>query len=118
MSSAPSTSPLTLKRDANSHDGAAVVRCTGRLISDTTPLLKAEVKPLLQTHRQVILDLTDLSLMDSSGLGALVGLYISAKGASCQLQLVNLSPRIRELLGMTNLLSVFESCGRYGTRMP
>jgi anti-anti-sigma factor len=56
--------------------------------------------------------------MDSSGLGALVALYISAKGAKCQLQLVNLSPRIRDLLSLTNVLSVFEECGRCGTRMP
>jgi anti-sigma B factor antagonist len=118
MPATPSASALTLKHDANTPDGATVVHCSGRLISETAPFLKAEVKPLLLRDRRVILDLTELSLMDSSGLGALVGLYISAKGASCQLQLVNLSPRIRELLGMTNLLSVFESCGRYSTRLP
>jgi anti-anti-sigma factor len=94
------------------------VRCTGRLIAETSPLLKNEVKPLLPNKRRVILDLTELSYMDSSGLGALVGLYISAKKSSCELQLVNLSPRIRELLGVTTLLSVFEACGRHGTRMP
>ena len=37
---------------------------------------------------------------------------------SCELELVNLSPRIRELLGMANLLSVFENYGRYGSRLP
>jgi anti-anti-sigma factor len=80
--------------------------------------LKTEVKPLLLTKRRVILDLTDLAHMDSSGLGALVALYISAKGAKCQLQLVNLSPRIRELLSITNVLSVFEAYGRCGTHLP
>ena len=30
----------------------------------------------------------------------------------------SLNARIRELFGLTNLLSVFESCGRYGTRLP
>jgi anti-anti-sigma factor len=56
--------------------------------------------------------------MDSSGLGALVGLYISAKSAKCEFQLHNLSPRIRDLLSLANVLSVFEECGRTGTRCP
>ena len=67
------------------------------------------VKALLPKNRRVILDLTDLGYMDSSGLGTLVGLYISAKGANCRLELVNLSPRIRELLSLTNVLSIFEA---------
>jgi anti-anti-sigma factor len=56
--------------------------------------------------------------MDSSGLGAIVGLYISSKRANCELQLINLSPRVRELLSMSNLVSLFEGCGRYGARLP
>ena len=94
------------------------MRCTGRLTIETSQLLKTEVRSLLQNKCRVILDLTDLAQMDSSGLGVLVGLYISAKRAGCELQLVNLSPRIRELLSMTNIVSLFEACGRYGTRLP
>jgi anti-sigma B factor antagonist len=108
------TRVLILETSAN-EDGT-VVRCAGRLTSETSPLLKAEVKALLADKRRVILDLTELAYMDSAGLGALVGLYISAKKAGCEMQLVNLSPRIRELLGVTHLLSVFEACGRQGTR--
>jgi anti-sigma B factor antagonist len=108
----------TLSLHTYAWEDATVVCCTGRLTTETSALLKTEVKPLLLNKRRVILDLTELAHMDSSGLGALVGLYITAKGASCTLQLVNLSPRIRELLSLTNVLSVFETCGRYGTRMP
>ncbi len=97
---------------------ATVVRCTGRLTAETAPHLKTEVKALLPHKRPVILDLTALAYMDSSGLGTLVSLYISAKGAKCELQLLNLSPRIRELLSITNVLSVFETCGRTGMRLP
>jgi len=118
MSTDPLVSTRTLLFQTSSTEDATVVRCTGRLTTETSTLLKAEVKPLLLPKQRVVLDLTELGLMDSSGLGALVGLYISAKRANCELQLVNLSPRIRELLGMTNLLGVFESCGRFGTRLP
>jgi anti-sigma B factor antagonist len=99
-------------------EDATVVRCTGRLTAETSPQLKSEVKSLLPEKRRVILELTDLAYMDSSGLGALVGLYISAKSAKCELQLHNLSPRIRDLLSLANVLSVFEECGRTGTRCP
>ena len=99
-------------------EDSTVVRCTGRLTAETSHHLKTEVKALLPHKRPVILDLTALVYMDSSGLGTLVGLYISAKGAKCELQLLNLSPRIRELLSITNVLSVFETCGRTGMRLP
>ena len=55
--------------------------------------------------------------MDSSGLGAVVGVYVTAKKAGCDLQLINLSKRVRELLGLTNLLSVFETTGQYFIKM-
>lgn len=108
----------TLTLETYAWEDATVVGCTGRLTTETAVHLKTEVKALILCKRRVILDLTDLAHMDSSGLGALVALYISAKGAKCQLQLVNLSPRIRELLSLTNVLSVFEDYGRCGTRLP
>ena len=55
--------------------------------------------------------------MDSSGLGAIIGVYVTAKKGQCELQLLNLTTKVRDLLGMTNLLSVFESTGQCGARM-
>ena len=109
MSSDPSILARTLKLHTSVGEDATVVRCTGRLTIETSELLKTEVRPLLMNKRRVILDLSDLAQMDSIGLGAMVGLYISARRAGCELQLVNLSPRIRELLSMTNIVSLFEA---------
>lgn len=95
-------------------EDAMVMRCTGRLTMESAPLLKTEVKSLIAQKKRVILDLKEIVQMDSSGLGALVALYISAKGASCEFQVVNLSKPIRDLLSLSNLLLLFESCGRYG----
>jgi anti-anti-sigma factor len=95
-----------------------IIRCAGRLTIETAPQLKSQVTPLLVNKACVVLDLTDLQQMDSSGLGAIVSLYISSKRAGCQMQLINLSARVRELLSMSNLVSLFEGCGRYGARMP
>ena len=118
MSTDTSIPERALQLQFHAREDATVIRCTGRLTAETSLHLKTEVKALLPNKRRLILDLGELTYMDSSGLGALVALYISAKTAKCEFQLLNLSPRMRELLSMTNLLSLFEACGRSGMRFP
>jgi anti-sigma B factor antagonist len=48
------------------------------------------------------------------GLGTIVRLYAHSKSAGCDFQLINLGPRIRQLLGITNLLAVFTTIGETG----
>jgi len=85
-----------------------MVRCTGKITSGTTAILQTTVRSLLPETKCVVLDLTDVSYMDSSGLGAVVGLYLSAKRQHCALKLINLNQRLRELFRITKLASVFE----------
>ena len=66
----------------------------------------------------MVLDLSDVTHMDSSGLGAIVGLYVCARGRSCDFDLINLNKQIRDLLAISNLLSIFETGGRQGIRIP
>jgi anti-sigma B factor antagonist len=108
--------PLSLRSFVQ--EEATVVRCSGELTSSTTALLKTYVKGALPDTKRIILDFAHLSRVDSSGLGTIVGLYISAKNAGRKLEIVNLTPRVRELFGLSNLLSVFEACGQCGTRLP
>jgi anti-sigma B factor antagonist len=103
----------SLSFDKQKSGDSVTLLCHGRVVSDTAPILQQEVRALIAESKIIVLDLTDVSYMDSSGLGALVGLYISAKRAGKQLRLVNLSDRIKELLRVTNLLSVFEGYGEY-----
>ena len=79
------------------------VHCTGRVTSDTTQSLKAAVKPLFSESKVVVLDLTNVSYLDSSGLGTIVGLYASGKAANSQLKLINLNQRLKELFSITRL---------------
>jgi anti-anti-sigma factor len=46
--------------------------------------------------------------MDSSGLGAIVGIYLSARRQECELTLINLNQRPKELFRLTNLAKIFE----------
>ncbi len=87
------------------------VHCRGRLTSNTTEELKVAVKPLIVPGGRIVLDLSDVTFMDSMGLGAIAGLWVSSKNARCELVLINLSPRIRDLFTVTHLLSLFEACG-------
>jgi anti-anti-sigma factor len=87
--------------------------CHGRIVSNTIPALQKEVHAMMAESEIIVLDLTDLSYMDSSGLGALVGLYVSAKRSGKQLRLINLSKRVEELLRLSKLLGVFEGYGEY-----
>jgi anti-sigma B factor antagonist len=59
----------------------------------------------------VVVDLSKVTYIDSSGLGTLLATYISAKSAGCDLKLVNLTQRIKDLLHLTRLASVFEGYG-------
>ena len=85
-------------------------RCHGRLVSETAGRLKDVIKPRIPQGGRIVLDLSDVSYMDSSGLGTLVGLKVSAmREGYCRLELINLSPRIADLLRLSNLTQLFSS---------
>jgi anti-anti-sigma factor len=107
---------LTLEIDAETD--TAVVRCRGRLTLTSADELRNTIKPLLAGRRTVTLDLTDVTLMDSVGLGNVVSLYVSGRKADCQLLVVNIRPRIREIFSVTRVLSLFEAAGETNVRLP
>jgi anti-sigma B factor antagonist len=79
-------------------------------VNQTAGQIKEVVKPLIPLGGRIVLDLTDVSQLDSSGLGTLVGLKVSAlREGYCKLELVNLSPRVKELLSLSNLTQLFAS---------
>jgi anti-anti-sigma factor len=85
------------------------IKCHGRLMSEGAREIKELVKPLIEAgRRRIVIDCSNLQFLDSSGLGALVGLKVSAinKGM-VQLELVKLSPRVSELLKLTSLTDWF-----------
>jgi anti-sigma B factor antagonist len=97
---------------------ALIVRCIGRITVEHTDVLKSRVRGLIPTTKGIILDLKEVSRLDSAGIGTLVGLYVSAKKANCEFLLINYNKTVRDLLGLTHLLSIFEDCARTGMRLP
>lgn len=112
MSDSADLALLTLEVEAEGD--TAVVLCKGRLMSNTSALLLTPVSQLLTDNQHVVLDLSELTQMDSTGLGALVRLYVSAKRQGRVLELRNLGAKVRDLLILTNLISVFSVAGEHG----
>ncbi|MBZ5603704.1 MAG: STAS domain-containing protein [Acidobacteriia bacterium] len=110
--------PARLSLQIHGEGDEAMVRCSGKLVAGVTETLVDETRPLIKSYRRVVLDLSDLTQMDSMGLGAIVRLLVSARSAGCSLELINLSKRVRELFGITHLLSAFEACGEQRHRLP
>jgi anti-sigma B factor antagonist len=98
-------------------DDIGVVVCSGRLTAENASALKDLVKGMIPHETRLLMDMGEVTRMDSAGLGALVGIYVSAKHADCELVLANMSKPVRDLLGISQLLSIFEACGKFGTRM-
>ena len=109
----PSALTLDVERTANT----AVVRCHGRLVSGVNDVLYNQVRQLMPDYRRIVLDLADLTRVDSTGLGTLARLYVHSRSAGCSLELLNLGKQVRDLLGMTHLLSVFTVIGENNIRL-
>ena len=84
----------------------AVVHCSGRLVSGANDRFYREVGALIPESKRIVLEMTELTHMDSSGIGTLVRLYVSAKSAGCELSLIKVHPRVKDLLNITRLTSV------------
>jgi anti-sigma B factor antagonist len=86
------------------------IKCFGKLVSETGDQLKEVVKPLIDKGGSaIVLDFANLSYVDSSGLGTLVGLKVSAVNKGLvKLEIENLTPRVLELLKITRLLDMFQ----------
>lgn len=107
-----------LRLQTRQQDGDTTILCAGRLTLEHVEILKSQGKAAIPQCRKLVLDLAEVTQMDSAGLGAVVGLYISAKKAKCDFLLVNYNSSIKKLLGISHLLSVFEACAQTGMRMP
>ena len=106
-----------LSLSIDKHGACPVVRCTGRLVAGVSDLLYTEVKKLIPSSQRIVLDFTQLTHIDSTGIGTLVRLYVTAKSAGCALEIINMGNSIRQLLGVTHLLNVFETIAKHNIRL-
>jgi anti-anti-sigma factor len=86
-----------------------VFRCAGRITADVRNTLREAVMSR-PPARIAVLDLAEVTAVDAAGLGALVSLQKWARANGTRLKLMNLVPRVDEVLVLTNLRSAFEVC--------
>ena len=86
-----------------------VIHCEGRVVfRDEATALSQVAVGALQSAKEIVLDLSGVERIDSAGLGELVFVYVSAEGFGRIVKLAGPTPRVRGLLELTNLSSVFE----------
>jgi len=99
---------MELRLDVVRQGDVAVVRCRGRIIfGQEVDELRLTVLSLLKESNRLVLQLAGIEQIDSEGLAALVGLFISARNRGGELKLADLSPKSRELLRVTRLDKIF-----------
>ena len=88
-----------------------IVDLIGRItLGDGSGVVRETVKDMLQVgQKNLLLNLGDVSYIDSSGLGELVGAYATSVSQGAQIKLLNVQKRVHDLLLVTKLYTVFES---------
>lgn len=100
---------MPLELSTRSVAGSSVLRCTGRIVlGEESAKLRHVVKEALGENSHIVLDLGGVTHIDSTGLGVLAGLHASAHRAGGGIKLANLNPHLRDVLGITRLLTIFE----------
>lgn len=89
----------------------AIVDLSGRItLGEGSVLLRDSLKKILSDGtKKIVLNLKDVSYVDSSGLGELVGIYTSVTNQGGTVKLVNLQAKVISLLQVTKLHTVFET---------
>ena len=98
--------------DERMNGDVTVIRITGDITLNQggDVLLKDKVQSLLQQgHRKLVLDLGNVSYVDSAGLWQLVQIHATAKSNGGSLRLVNVTKRLKDLLVVTKLVTIFDS---------
>jgi anti-sigma B factor antagonist len=100
---------VQLKLSNRTVDDILVVDCAGRIVfGEESAELRENVKKLIAQSGRIVLNLANVSYIDSGGLGTLVALYTTARNAGGSIKLANLTERVGDLLQVTKLLTVFE----------
>jgi anti-sigma B factor antagonist len=88
-------------------DSTAVVALDGELTSATAPQAQEVILPLMQTHRQIVLDMRKMAYMSSAGLRVLLLIYRQITASQGRVALVGITDEIKDTMFITGFLSFF-----------
>lgn len=91
-------------------DGVTVLDMQGRLVLDEADFFRRRVEDLIRDNRtKIVLNLKDVTYIDSAGVGMMVGKYLSVRRLGGDVKLLHLSPRSTRVMTITKLVTVFEA---------
>lgn len=101
---------MALKMTQREVDGVTVVALDGRIVlGEESNALREKVKSLIAAgKKKIVLNMANVTFIDSAGLGTLVAAHHSAKTQGASLKLCHLGSKFQEVLQITKLLTVFD----------
>jgi anti-sigma B factor antagonist len=101
---------VTMKSAARQVNGVTIVDLSGRItLGEGSVILRDMVRDLLaKGNKKILLNLADVSYIDSSGIGELVSAYTHVRREGGELKLLNLTKKVHDLLQITKLYTVFD----------
>ena len=101
---------MSMKLATREVSGVTIVDLSGKItLGEGGMALREEVHKLLAGgSKKIVLNLGEVNYIDSSGLGELVSAYTAVKNAGGELKLLNLTSKVRDLLVITKLVTVFD----------
>lgn len=101
---------MSMKASNRQVGGITVVDMSGRItLGEGSTVLRESVKDLLaKGQRKILLNLGDVTYIDSSGIGELVSAFTSVRNQGGDLKLLKLTKKVHDLLQITKLYTVFD----------
>jgi anti-sigma B factor antagonist len=101
---------VALKMTNREVDGVSIVALDGRIVlGEESNALREKVKGLIAAGKKnIVLNMNNITFIDSAGLGTLVAAHHSAKSQGAGLRLCHLGSKFQEVLQITKLLTVFD----------
>ena len=101
---------MSIKASTRQVEAVTVVDLSGRItLGEGSTILRDTVRDLLNRgQKKILLNLGDITYIDSSGIGELVSGFTTVTNQGGQLKLLNLTKKVHDLLQITKLYTVFE----------
>lgn len=95
--------------DVRHRDDVTILDVKGKITIGSDLALREAIQNALQAGaKKIVVNLQHVTTIDSSGVGELVASYTSAKNHGATLKLVNLPPKVQDVLTITQLITVFD----------
>lgn len=101
---------MTMKASSRRVDGVTILDLSGRItLGEGSVVLRDQIRDLLgKSEKKILLNLGDVTYIDSSGIGELVSAFTTVRNQGGELKLLNLTKKVHDLLQITKLYTVFD----------